>query len=287
MGKKYSESIDWGQSKGYQTKESPSGGGTQGSTETYEKCAHTHPILKLGKHSITGGACSTPQKGPYDIEIALDYSGGKRVYPWDGKVYVHFPIPDMDIPSDVEGFKKMIMWTAEQIIKGKKVHVGCIGGHGRTGMFLVALYAYMFPLSADGAIAHVRKHYCKKAVETDKQVKFLMKEYGVGKAKGYKQDFAPPPVHKPSKGIQYLYDDSTTIDDWWNGKQAQLFQKEQGGKARGGSPSPRNTYAGYGARFNQDVPQELRVIEPVAKKGRLLAEDFEIDTALLGYEADY
>ena len=76
--------------------------------------------------------------------------------------------------------QQLITWTVDQLHAGHKVHAGCIGGHGRTGLFLAALYAHMTG-EAD-AIAHVRKHYCEKAVETKKQVDFLVKHFGVKEA---------------------------------------------------------------------------------------------------------
>jgi hypothetical protein len=74
----------------------------------------------------------------------------------------------------------MITWLCTQLHAGLKVHVGCIGGHGRTGTVFTAIIAEM--TGEKDAIQYVRKYYCKRAVESREQIQFLMKHYGVNDA---------------------------------------------------------------------------------------------------------
>jgi hypothetical protein len=62
-----------------------------------------------------------------------------------------------------------------------------VGGHGRTGTVLAAIVAEM--TEKKDAIQWVRKHYCKKVVESKVQVQFLMKHYGVSEAEPSKDDY--------------------------------------------------------------------------------------------------
>ena len=39
----------------------------------------------------------------------------------------------MEAPSNVARFKKLVTWVCTQLQDGKTVHIGCIGGDGRTG----------------------------------------------------------------------------------------------------------------------------------------------------------
>jgi protein-tyrosine phosphatase len=90
-----------------------------------------------------------------------------------------FLIPDGKAPEtadDIRGFKDLVAWVSQQLDAGRKVHAGCIAGHGRTGTFLAALVATR--KVSDDPIAYVRKHYCPCAVETTVQVKFLVKHFG-------------------------------------------------------------------------------------------------------------
>ena len=89
----------------------------------------------------------------------------------------------MSIPKDPAGFDKLVAWTKSQIEAGRKVHCGCIGGHGRTGMFLAALVS---KFGEKDAISYVRTNYCKKAVESSTQVKFLADRFGITPVKGAK-----------------------------------------------------------------------------------------------------
>jgi hypothetical protein len=138
-------------------------------------------------------------------------------YPWNAsKVEVLFYIADGTAPTQADEFKKMVVWAAEQITLGKKVHAGCIGGHGRTGTFLAALVSHM--TGNEDAITYVRENYCKKAVESTSQVDFLHKHYGIKKVAGSKAHLysghsksvawspthspSPSPAKKPSNGYQ-------------------------------------------------------------------------------------
>ena len=151
--------------------------GTSMSTRCYE----SHPVLKIGKGKLYGGSASHPKVTDADIYVALQSgsTSGKQSDPWEAQnvVEVRYSIDDMDAPKNVTRFKKMITWLCNQLQKGKTVHVGCIGGHGRTGTVLSAIVAE--GAGKKDAIQWVREHYCKKAVESTSQVEFLKKHYGV------------------------------------------------------------------------------------------------------------
>ena len=144
-------------------------------------CYATHPPLKLGDHVIYGGSCINPVVKDADIYIGLDHGMyvSNRSYPWaeDPRVEVFFPITDRQAPKDPVEFRKMVDWVCNQLQSGKKIHAGCIGGHGRTGTLLAAVTNVM--LGEKDAIDYVRKNYCPKAVESHTQMDFLKKHYGI------------------------------------------------------------------------------------------------------------
>lgn len=152
-------------------------------------CYESHPPLTFtGKdgreYTIYGGSGAHPVVHDADVYIGFNYTVDNpniKVYPWEEGyrqvTTVNFPITDMQAPADPELFHQLIDWTCNQLQAGKKVHAGCMGGHGRTGTFLAAVVAQMAGMK--DAIQYVRKHYCEKAVETNTQIKFLMKEFGV------------------------------------------------------------------------------------------------------------
>ena len=151
------------------------------------RCYESHPPLKLPGADLViyGGSCLNPVIKDADVYIGFD--GGmtltKRVWPWTLGDEVRFKVPDMGVPEHVSDFRKLVDWTKAQLEAGRKVHCGCIGGHGRTGMFLAALVS---KFGEKDAISYVRKNYCSKAVESSSQVKFLGAQFGINPVEGTK-----------------------------------------------------------------------------------------------------
>ena len=135
---------------------------------------HSHPKLKLGGGVVSGGSCLNPPPD-CDIYVSLDHGVGITDidYPWKklNSQHVRFFIDDFSIPKDPDNFKEMIYWLKDQLSAGKRIHVGCLGGHGRTGMVLSALVCVVN--QDKNAIQTVRNKYCSSAVETSQQEKFL------------------------------------------------------------------------------------------------------------------
>ena len=150
----------------------------------YRRCYESHPPLPIGSGNTTyriyGGSCSSPVVHDADVYVGLD-DFSMRVstmrYPWSKGVEFCFPIQDQKVPTSVEDFKHLISWLSEQLIANKKVHVGCVGGHGRTGLVFAALVTYM--TDDLDSINYVRNNYCKKAVESQIQVDFLRDYFGI------------------------------------------------------------------------------------------------------------
>jgi hypothetical protein len=152
------------------------------------KCYESHKALPVGEHQIWGGSASWPVVKDADIYISLQDGStcGRISDPWDDHHVIeiqHF-IQDGGVPKDSIRFVKMVKWICNQLQKGKKIHAGCIGGHGRTGLLLAAVVREA--TGEKDAIQYVRKHYCKKSVESHKQVQFLMQHFGVSEVEGFK-----------------------------------------------------------------------------------------------------
>lgn len=156
-------------------------------------CWESHPKLPITVGSktylVTGGSCTqckTLGNGDYDVVVGLDYSmhTDKMAYPWEKGEYFLYEIKDMNPPSNVGTFKELIKYLAKAVLDDKRVFVGCIGGHGRTGVVLSALHAHM--TGAKDSVKYVRDNYCQKAVETSSQMEFLHKHFGIKKESGSK-----------------------------------------------------------------------------------------------------
>lgn len=150
-------------------------------TNPAERCHNTHKELSLGGGTILGASCNYPRPG-YDVYLGFD--GGMRIEslaPWRNEststVYAKLEIPDGGVPKDKAEFDAMILWLAGQLQQGKRVHIGCIGGHGRTGLVLAVLKCVID--DDQNAAEWVRKAHCSKAIETQRQVDWLQQHYGI------------------------------------------------------------------------------------------------------------
>lgn len=142
-----------------------------------QRCFESHPDLKLGKGTLIGGNCHEHSKHKdVDLYVALDsYHRHPLFDPNHVSAALYYPIVNMAIPKRADKFTQLIDLICNALDKGGKVHVGCIGGHGRTGMVIAAVasrYGHQDP------IKWVRENYCHKAVETTQQEGFLVANFG-------------------------------------------------------------------------------------------------------------
>jgi hypothetical protein len=185
-----------------------------------ERCYKSHPALSIGTGTLIGGSCGFPVAKEAFAFIGFDWNMHIPEYDYaNDEVAAHRPhvihhkITDMQAPANATEFKKLVQWTAAQLLAGETIHCGCIGGHGRTGTFICAVVKEA--LGIEDAINWVRENYCKKAVESGVQVEFLKKHFGILPAAGYKTGNLPPTaIHldyetgKPQKNYSSVWDES-------------------------------------------------------------------------------
>jgi hypothetical protein len=81
--------------------------------------------------------------------------------------------PDFELPRDTAAFRAALEEVLDRARQGKRVELGCWGGHGRTGTALACL-AVLAGTPASEAVAWVRENYCEKAIETEAQEAFVL-----------------------------------------------------------------------------------------------------------------
>jgi hypothetical protein len=87
---------------------------------------------------------------------------------------IHYPCIDQGAPGDIKSFYAMMEWILEQASKGLHVDIGCMGGHGRTGLVLASLLVIQ-GMDPWDAIKKIRTDYCQEAVESYTQEQFVGK----------------------------------------------------------------------------------------------------------------
>ena len=186
------------------------------------RCYETHKPLEievgLKRYYVYGGSCLNPVVTNADIYVGLDFSMNlDRYMPWKVSevIALKYVIVDYAAPHDADDFVQLIAWLAHNIIAGRVVHIGCIGGHGRTGLVLAALYSYM---TADcNAIQYVRTNYCLKAVESTVQIKFLQKYFNCKKVSPAKPRGLDFPKRKKAKKQSHsvIMPSRISLDNIW------------------------------------------------------------------------
>ena len=114
--------------------------------------------------------------GPFDAFAGFDAANDRafgvcvRAERVPAGVDVHLPIHDFEVPYDKDQVEKALRSTLQAALDGKQVYVGCMGGWGRTGLFL-ALLAKVCGETVP--VGYVRRHYSGRAVETEEQQEYV------------------------------------------------------------------------------------------------------------------
>jgi len=164
-------------------------------------CEHKTIILNKQCGSISGGC-----KEALDIKLYIyfsDYRLRASVMDTYGQVrdnncarMIYIPIDDGCIPPNLEVFEKLVQIASEYIKQGKNIHINCISGQGRTGMFIACLlgrYFKEFIPKDKHVITWLREIYCKNAVETIGQMRYV-------------SDFTNSPL---AKGLKFMEEKET------------------------------------------------------------------------------
>lgn len=144
-------------------------------------CHETHPDLFIGGGRLLGGNCRNHERHKgVNLYVALDYSMAHPKF--DIGVApsncVYYPIENMKIPKVPAKFIALIDYLVGMLAVGATVHVGCIGGHGRTGLVIASIVARLKITPDNNAIGWTREHYCKRAIETKAQENFVVVHFG-------------------------------------------------------------------------------------------------------------
>lgn len=95
--------------------------------------------------------------------------------------HAHLPIEDFSVPEDPDRVRAVLKQALRAALDGRDVYVGCMGGWGRTGLFL-ALMAKAAGIP--DPVGYVKATYSHRAVETNEQARFV-EDFDVGPLRGY------------------------------------------------------------------------------------------------------
>jgi len=88
-----------------------------------------------------------------------------------GLITKHFPIIDQGI-STIKDTSRLVDWINEELKKSANIMIHCVGGLGRTGL-ISACYLINQGMTAKEAIGEIRTVRSERAIESEKQEKFI------------------------------------------------------------------------------------------------------------------
>lgn len=117
--------------------------------------------------------------GPY-ARIPDDMFGVKMAAEISGAYNVSIPTEDFSVP-EVSDLRVGVVKALMGMINGEEVYAGCVGGLGRTGIFLAALAKVQSEYrkskhrvgGGEDPVLYVRKHFTPLAIETAGQEEFI------------------------------------------------------------------------------------------------------------------
>jgi protein-tyrosine phosphatase len=133
---------------------------------------HRHRSLVVLPDGTSIMAVSFDADDPYTRGRAPDYGlylDHRWQPPWP---HDHLDWPDFGIPASTAPVVVALGSVLDRARAGRRVEVGCLGGHGRTGTALACL-AIMTGHPAHDSVDWVRTAYCASAVETPEQETFV------------------------------------------------------------------------------------------------------------------
>jgi len=146
--------------------------------------SHEHRVRELHRHrhwsviALPDGTELVPvsfhPSDPYRRDEPPDYGlylDPRWKPPWP---HDHFDWPDFGVPGEPDRARAVLVSVLERARAGKRVELGCVGGHGRTGTALSCL-AILVGFPPSEAVAWVRTNYCSRAVETPEQEAFPLR----------------------------------------------------------------------------------------------------------------
>ena len=127
------------------------------------------------KFGIIGGPYDSFQRG-----VTGDFGVCVRAECAPDEYDVWLPIRDFDVPQSKRDTEYALERTLEAAMNGRRVYVGCMGGWGRTGLFLALLAKCC---GVKDPVAYVRRVYSRRAVERPEQERYV-RDFNVARLQG-------------------------------------------------------------------------------------------------------
>lgn len=104
--------------------------------------------------------------------VDLTHHDESKITPYQTKYqYISYPIPDHRVPHNWKIFSIFIVYLSRiisNLLEGEKLYLHCKGGHGRSGIVVACLYAYIYGLKPEKALEYTSLSHSKRRVMREK-----------------------------------------------------------------------------------------------------------------------
>ncbi|SDF99394.1 hypothetical protein SAMN05421505_10135 [Sinosporangium album] len=142
------------------------------------KDRHFRTRYRVGDFDVWGTSLDSPERRlraphaqPADYGLYLDER-------WRGETDARVPYfvfwPTLEAPVEEGLLIRRVTELAGELRTGATVEVACFGGHGRTGAAIACLDVVLGGVTAEAAVARIRREYCRYAVGSPELEKFVL-----------------------------------------------------------------------------------------------------------------
>jgi hypothetical protein len=110
---------------------------------------------------IYAGPYRDKPKGVFGVKLAQEIPAPSNIA---------IPIRDFGVPTDSVALQEALREVIKRLARHESIYVGCMGGKGRTGLFLALLVK---ALGKSNPVQYVRANYDPHAVETPEQERYV------------------------------------------------------------------------------------------------------------------
>lgn len=144
-------------------------GMTEGLRPMSMSCPHRATPVRMpdGTRILGSGVF---ERGPDDEVPDFGLYADERWQPTWPAVFIEWA--DFGLPTDPREASRLIVEAFDRARSGQTVEVGCHMGNGRTGT-IIACMAILAGVAPKDAVAWTRSHYCRHAIDTPEQERWL------------------------------------------------------------------------------------------------------------------
>ena len=136
------------------------------------QCCHVAVPIPVGNGTVYATALTDSHSGTNSTELGIFFDPQWKSASHIPEISIIVDWPDLGVLPLYE--YRTLAYTGKMMLERfKRMSIGCIGAHGRTGTYLAGLLIVCENLSAKEAIVETRRRLCSRCIESQKQINLI------------------------------------------------------------------------------------------------------------------